>query len=169
MHTAYSQPNTSDILGVDYHDKSRINIDLIRKIIPNRDTDFYLCGTEIFMQGIYDGLIDWGVSKDNIHYESFKKSKLVGVTEDTGLSYNVLFKRSDIKATWSPASGSLLDLAEECGITPEYGCRYGACEACSASLISGEVDHDDNIAELKTERSILLCSARPSSNIEIDL
>jgi ferredoxin-NADP reductase/MOSC domain-containing protein YiiM len=169
MHTAYSQPNATDVWGVDYHDHGRISIDLIRKIIPNRDTHFYLCGTEIFMQGIYDGLIDWGVNKDNIHYESFKKSKPLGVIEDTGLSYDVLFKRSNIKSSWSPASGSLLDLAEECGITPEYGCRYGACEACSASLISGQVDHDDNIAELKTERSILLCSARPSSDIEIDL
>jgi len=169
MHTSYSQPNVTDILGIDYHDHSRINIELIREIIPSLDTSFYLCGTQTFMREIYAGLIDWGVNKDDIHYEYFKKAKPLEITQSKALSYDVFFKRSDVKAIWSSGSGSLLDLAEECGISPEYGCRYGACEACSANLISGQVDHDENVAQLKTSNSILLCSARPSSDIEIEL
>jgi len=162
-HFAYSQASDS------INTTGRLTIDTVQHIVKTQSAHFYLCGTHDFMTSMVEGLIQWGVNKADIHYEFFSQFQPLGDSAEQAESHEVHFLRSGTKVYWSPASGSLLDLAEKNGITVSHGCRYGICEACGVKLINGEVRKDENTAELNLKDSILLCSTRPISDIGIDL
>lgn len=48
-----------------------IDLPWLKTILPNKEASFYFCGPEGFMKTIHKALIDWGVHKENIHYEFF--------------------------------------------------------------------------------------------------
>ncbi len=55
-----------------------------------------------------------------------------------------------------------------------YGCRNGSCGACKTMLLSGEIDYgiyaEHALTENERQRGqVLLCQARPLSDIEIDV
>ncbi|MAM87835.1 MAG: ferredoxin [unclassified Hahellaceae] len=67
----YSQPCDSDNQGEDYDHQGRIDIDLLKDLIPALDADFYLCGPGDFLAGIIADLSERGVMPDRIHTETF--------------------------------------------------------------------------------------------------
>ena len=79
----------------------------------------------------------------------------------------VTFCKSKIQATWLAKDQlSILQLAEKSGLSPDYGCRSGACGTCERKLLKGEVDGPEG----DYPGGILICSSRPASKeIEIDL
>jgi ferredoxin len=80
----------------------------------------------------------------------------------------VAFQRSGVDATWEPAHGNLLDLAEAHGVQPEAGCRMGACHACVTPVLDGEVDHHPAPVAPPPDGSALLCCARPVGDVVLD-
>ena len=69
--------------------------------------------------------------------------------------------------TWTPDSGSILDLALRHGIAIATGCRVGQCESCAVPLVEGQVacgipldDQDDDVC--------LTCQSIPQSDVVID-
>ena len=68
----------------------------------------------------------------------------------------VTFRKSGASAAWDGSAESLLELAENAGLTPEFSCRAGICNSCKCGLLSGEVrdgstvvvDRDDEGAGL---------------------
>lgn len=66
----YSDPLESDKRGIDYDFTGYVTKDFLGSNV-NLDSDFYFCGPPIFMSSIEKSLIELGVSKDRIHYESF--------------------------------------------------------------------------------------------------
>jgi len=65
----------------------------------------------------------------------------------------------------------ILDRAEEEGIELPWGCRAGSCGSCTARLVAGRVDLEEQGAldDEHLERGlILLCSARPLSDCVIE-
>lgn len=167
-YTCYSQPKESD---TEYQKKGRIDIKAIKEIVKSVDTVFYLCGTDEFMRSIYWDLIDWGVKPAAIKYEHFSKSTPIEVTTNTvnQASYKVHFSQSNLKATWSSSSKNLLELAESCGLQPDFGCRYGICDACKVNLKAGSVIYDDSILSQNSDNTLLLCCAIPTSDIVVEL
>ncbi len=88
----------------------------------------------------------------------------------------VMFSRSGVMLSWSENDGSLLDLAEQHGLSPVSSCRSGNCSACSTKLLSGAVCYEQPISVDLAEGEVLLCSAVPAAekgqlvvNISIDL
>jgi uncharacterized protein len=60
---------------------------------------------------------------------------------------------------------SLLEVAEKAGLTPDYGCRVGACGSCKAKLLCGKV-----AGAMQPDGTVLLCTARPTSvQVEIEV
>lgn len=167
-HFCYSQPDAEDR---GYQHQGRINIKLIQQVAESKEAVFYLCGTDEFMHQTYKELIDWGVNPTNIHYEQFSKAApLEASLDDAQLtSYEIHFQKSNLKTTWSPASNSLLELAQKSGLQPTFGCKYGFCDACEVKLHSGKITYDSSIPEQKNEHSLLLCCAIPTSDLVIDL
>ncbi len=72
------------------------------------------------------------------------------------------------------ADTTLLQAALDAGLTLPYGCRDGACGACKAAIVSGEVDHGkaQEHALPLTERAaggVLTCCARPKSDVVLEV
>jgi carnitine monooxygenase subunit len=166
MHVCFSKPSPEDQLGVHYDSKGRVDATLVSALLPPGDFDFYLCGPSEFMQALYSGLTATGVQPERIHYESFGPGTVLKPefpgrhTEDpSGAALPVKFARSGVETTWSRADGTLLELAEEVGLAPAFGCRSGICGTCKTRLISGEVDYlDEPLAELGKGEILLCCS-----------
>ena len=88
----------------------------------------------------------------------------------------VMFSRSGVMLSWSENDGSLLDLAEQHGLSPLSSCRSGNCGACTTKLLAGNVYYKQPITAALAEGEVLLCSAVPAAekgqlvvNISIDL
>lgn len=75
----------------------------------------------------------------------------------------VIFSISGRSASWTPADGTLLELAERHGIHPPWSCRQGACNACLTRLVQGEVEHPAELLLQPTGDEVLLCCARPKT------
>ena len=71
MHVRYSQPSPEDVAGADYDDEGHVEIELIKRLVPHKECDFYLCGPSPFMESVFGGLLKWGVHETRIHYEFF--------------------------------------------------------------------------------------------------
>jgi ferredoxin-NADP reductase len=71
MHVAYSKPDRRDVPGRDYDSCGRVNADLVEKLLPGLDGDFYLCGPGAFLAYFVDELERRGVPAARIHVEVF--------------------------------------------------------------------------------------------------
>lgn len=167
VHVRYSSPGAEDQIGVTHDSMGRIDIDLLRQLLPSGDHDFYLCGPSEFMNSLYHGLTGMGVPPEHIYYESFGpgtvlKPDLVkhGAATDAD-SVRVEFARSGIKSAWSRADGTLLELAEEVGLAPAFGCRSGICGTCATRMIRGGVSYIEEPLADREAGNILLCCSVP--------
>ncbi len=169
-----SQPDPLSREGIDYEHSGRIDIALLKSLLPLDDYDFYLCGPGPFMQDLYDGLRALNIGDSRIHAESFGPSSLRRQPDHTpGVQpmlpvatspVPVLFQRSAKEARWVPGQGSLLALAESRGLQPEFSCRNGSCGTCGTRIISGKVTYASE-TNLKPEAGIaLLCCAQPAEH-----
>ncbi len=62
--TAQPGPNTAISTGF-------IDASLIVSMVPDRDADYYFCGPQPFMVGIYHDLLSWGIPPAQVHFEFF--------------------------------------------------------------------------------------------------
>ncbi|MDX1496251.1 MAG: MOSC N-terminal beta barrel domain-containing protein [Salinisphaeraceae bacterium] len=129
--------------------------------------EFLICGKPAFSKAFYDGLINEGVAAECLHFESFGASLAADDGDQT--EYCINFTVSSQTISWDPKQESLLTFAEEQGIDAASGCRYGACQACECTLLSGEVSYPEDIQPPGGKNKVLLCSARPKSDLEIEL
>lgn len=86
------------------------------------------------------------------------------------MAFQITFKPSD-KTIFVEADDTILSAALQQGVNIPYGCRNGACGACKAQLIHGEVHYDDEVMGLSKEEKnqsyALLCCAKPDSDITL--
>ena len=179
-HIVYSKPDETDLQAQDYDLTGRIDISMIKDLLPFDDYDFYICGPTIFMQDMYHALKDLNIADDRVHYEFFgpgatllkeepgRSDGLVGEAE-TREPVEVTFQQSEKTAKWNPSKGTLLELAESEGLTPEYSCRSGICATCETRIVSGDVDYTDPpLGEPETGYA-LICCAYPKSGEKVVL
>lgn len=48
-----------------------IDAALVESLVPGRDADYYFCGPQPFMVGIYHDLLAWGMPPAQVHFEFF--------------------------------------------------------------------------------------------------
>jgi ferredoxin-NADP reductase len=163
LHIRYSRPGPADVLGEDYHSEGRIDLELVERLRPPEDCDFYLCGPASFMQALYDGLRARGVPNRRIQMETFGPSSVKrkpdgGVNAATA-PVEVRFLRSDRRALWRPGDGSLLEFAEAQGIAAANSCRIGSCGTCVTRLVEGAVDYEQMpVADVPDGMALICCS-----------
>ncbi|MFK3971703.1 pyridoxamine 5'-phosphate oxidase family protein [Pseudomonas sp. NPDC087358] len=168
-----SQPESLARPGEDFHLAGRIDLNLLKALLPFNDFDFYVCGPASFTQGLYDELRAMHVRDARIHAETFGPSTLKRTGEQptaalqqppaATTSVAVLFEKSAKEARWQPDAGTLLELAESRGLEPEYSCRGGSCGTCKTRLISGQVHYPVPPAEMPAADHVLICCAVPAS------
>jgi len=179
IHIRYSRPLSADKEGQDYDDDGYVDIELVKRLVPNRDIDFYLCGPTPFMKSLFNGLLEWGVSESHIHYEFFgpasalqERAKVAPAKREAEIiqccqDLEVNFIKSGVKADWNPSFESILDLAEANGLSPDYSCRSGICHTCLCKLEEGEVEYVLEPLEPPDEGSVLICCSKPKTPLII--
>jgi len=167
----YSDAVEGDQLGVTHDFEGRIDIVLLKRILPFDDYDFYLCGPRAFMQTLYEGLTDLGVDEEQIHYESFGpatalrqkgKPTASAARSVTGAEpVKVCFSKSGVDVEWSPEKGTLLELAEAAGLEAAFSCRSGICGTCATRLLCGAVDYLEEATGQHIDDEVLICCSTP--------
>ena len=84
-------------------------------------------------------------------------------------NFNVKFIKSKKEINWDITQGSILELAESIGLTPESNCRIGTCATCEVILKKGSVEYEPEPFVDITEGKVLLCCSTPTSDIEIEI
>ena len=172
VHRALSQPEPEALPGRDYEHAGRLGIEQVKAALPLDDYDFYLCGPASFTQDLYEGLRAVHVPDGRIHAEAFGPSTLRRHGNDNqpvlqqppaaSEPVPVYFASSAKEARWAPASGTLLELAEARGLSPNFSCRGGSCGTCKTRLVSGQVHYPNPPAELPENGTVLICCAVPA-------
>ncbi len=183
VHYCYRFPRIEDKANGHFHSEGVLTKAGLQALLPLDDYDFYLCGPRPFMQAIYDYLREMGVSDQRIAYEFFGPASLLKagghVTEHAQVApvqkmagsgeHKIHLQRSQRDLIWDNDAVSLLDFLEANGIEPEFSCRAGICGSCEKRLISGEVCYFEEPLDEPAHDKVLLCCARPSSSIVLDL
>ncbi|MFI5012758.1 MAG: 2Fe-2S iron-sulfur cluster-binding protein [Hyphomicrobiales bacterium] len=81
----------------------------------------------------------------------------------------VTFQKTDRSADWDPNSYSLLEFAEEQGLSPAFSCRAGICSTCKTKLISGEVAYFETPLDEPEDGEALLCCSKPMTDVVLDI
>ncbi|MFK0330760.1 pyridoxamine 5'-phosphate oxidase family protein [Rhizobium sp. NPDC090275] len=170
--------------GRDYEAQGRIDMALLRAVLPFNDYDFYLCGPPGFMQSVYDGLRGLNIADGRIHAEAFGVASVArsgGVSAEAApvqaraaadVPVPVYFTQSAKEARWEPKGGTLLELAEARGLQPEFSCRLGNCGSCRTKVLSGAVAYTrEPTAEVAEDEALICCAvpAKGETRLELDL
>ena len=174
-HSVLSHVDGAITRGSDFHHAGRITREFLAPVLPLGDSDYYLCGPPAFMQGMYDLLRSLGVADKRIFAEAFGPASLKREPDDGAGSEMQLhaadeaiveFENSHFQQSWTPQSGSLLELAEAHGLTPAYGCRSGQCGTCKVRLLGGQVAYQYQPDAVLEEGDVLLCCCVPAKTTD---
>lgn len=149
---------------------------------------FMICGPADFMSSIARGLVEHQVDPANVAYESFGgNSAAVDLAhpsanqQATGpvVDHQITLTQSGRTLSWRSMSrtdgdadgqvGSLLELAEANGIALESSCRSGNCGECLLRLAEGNVQYDQTPECDRTSDQVVMCVARPTSDLAIEV
>jgi ferredoxin len=134
------------------------------------------------MTDMHDALAAIGVGPARIHTELFGALPSInpGLTGQTrrpphapagppGTGPLVTFARSGVSAPFPPSRRSVLDLADACDVPIRWACRTGVCHTCITPLLSGEVTYSPDPLELPADGQVLICCARPDTDLVLDM
>ena len=71
IHYRYSEGTNSSIAKQATVSTGFIDAELIESLVPEQDGDYYFCGPQAFMVGIYHQLLAWGIPPSQTHFEFF--------------------------------------------------------------------------------------------------
>ena len=182
-YVCYSRPSAVDKVGEDFDAAGHLSRSTFDQVGVPREADAYLCGPTRFMGEMKEALVAFGVAPQRIHLEIFNGSESItpGVVSapprtphlpeaDADTGPLVSFARSGIAAHWKPSAyQSILELAEACDVPVRWSCRTGVCHTCESGLISGAVDYAPQPLDSPAEGNLLVCCARPTRDLVIDL
>lgn len=128
---------------------------------------YYFCGPAAMSQRYSVDLIQQGVSAEAIHTELFGLALAVS---EGPVKQAVMIQQGKVTSVEVAAGVSLLQAAEQQGLTPRFGCRIGVCYQCVCQKKSGQV------LNLRTGKisgdgpeQIQLCISAAHSNLQIEL
>jgi ferredoxin-NADP reductase/MOSC domain-containing protein YiiM len=181
-HICYSSPDPEDRPNVDFNAPGRLDMRVLQELNLPRNSDFYICGPSTFMSDLTAGLAALGISRDCIHTEMFGAgpSRTPGIAAvprrpphlpegPVGSGPLVSFARTGLDVRWSPAHGSLLELAEACDVPVRWACRTGVCHTCETGLVAGKIGYRPDPVDAPLDGNVLICCSKPEGDVVIDL
>ncbi|GAB2736245.1 MOSC and FAD-binding oxidoreductase domain-containing protein [Kitasatospora kifunensis] len=147
------------------------------------DACAYVCGPEQFMTSVTEALVDLGIDRTSIHTEPFGTLASInpGLTPavqvpphppvgEPGTGPLVTFARSGLAVPWNEATApSLLELAEACDVPTRWSCRTGVCHTCVTTILSGEAVYRPDPLDPPRPGRLLVCCARPTTDVVLDM
>ncbi|WP_330284597.1 MOSC and FAD-binding oxidoreductase domain-containing protein [Streptomyces sp. NBC_00588] len=159
----------------------RLTKDELTALKVPADATAYICGPTAFMTDMTDALVAAGIDPARVHTELFGALPAInpGLTGRTarpphqppgppGTGPTVTFARSGISTPF-PGGGSVLELADACDVPARWSCRTGVCHTCVTPLLSGRVTYEPAPLEPPADGDVLICCARPGSDIVLDM
>ncbi len=161
-------------------DDERVNIDydylghITKNHLPvDGRAEYFVCGPEGFMKNMIAYLKELEVDESKIYSETFGTQVKPGtekVLSDTETkAFEVMLTKSNNRLIWKKGMGSLLELVESAGLKPDSSCRMGTCSTCQSKLIKGTYEYDPEPLMETDQDNILICCAKPTSDMEIAL
>lgn len=154
-----------------------VTADMLSRVPEIRSRRIHLCGPPVMMDAVKKELAALGVPEGSIKMELFlgvpKPTALPSVAApkvDVVQSATCNFARSGKSAPLREGQ-TVLEAAEENGVTIEYQCRQGYCGVCKVKLIDGNVTmavQDGLTPADKASGLILACQAKAKSDISVD-
>jgi ferredoxin-NADP reductase/MOSC domain-containing protein YiiM len=142
----------------------------------------YVCGPASFMADMQQALAAIGIDPAHIHNELFGalpsiNPGLAGQTREPphqpagppGTGPLVTFARSGISTRFPTGWRSVLELADACDVPTRWSCRTGVCHTCVTPVLSGEVRYRPDPLEPPAKGRVLVCCARPATDIVLDM
>ena len=177
LQLCWSDPLPEDVLGRDFQQRGRIDLELLRRQLPLKPFRFYICGPTAMLQSLVPALEDWGVPDQRIHFEAFgpasvrRKSAapVLATVPDEAASLVVTFSRSGQQLPWQTTAGTLLELAEAQGIKVDSGCRAGGCGTCQTTILAGEVAYRQTPDFDPEPGTCLMCVCTPKTSVSLEL
>lgn len=128
----------------------------------------FICGPSPMIQQARKVLNDAGIAKENIHFEFFGTAPIEIENSEQGVVNFYASEKTVISD--KDKTLTLLEQAEEQGITPVSGCRIGVCHQCICKKKSGVVfntrtqEYSDTGSE-----EIQLCISVAQGDVVLDL
>jgi ferredoxin-NADP reductase/MOSC domain-containing protein YiiM/ferredoxin len=173
---------TADELRHGHAEPGRITKDKLAALGVPTAADAYLCGPAAFMSDVGEALTAIGVEPARIHTELFGALPPInpGVTNQTartphqpsgpvGTGPLVTFARSGISTPFTLGARSVLELADACDVPSRWSCRTGVCHTCVTPLLAGDISYAPDPLEPPPDGEILICCARPDTDIVVDI
>ncbi len=142
----------------------------------------YVCGPAAFMADVEQALTAIGLDACHIRTELFGALASIrpGVIDaptraphppsgPPGTGPLITFARSGISAPFAVETKSILEFADACDISTRSSCRAGVCHTCTTPLISGSIIYKPSPLEPPTDGDVLICCARPETDIVLDM
>ncbi len=177
LQLCWSDPLPADVLGRDFQQRGRIDLELLRRQLPLKPFHFYICGPTAMLQSLVPALEDWGVPEQRIHLEAFgpasvrRKSAapVLATVPDEAAGLVVTLSRSGKQLPWQSSAGTLLEFAEAQGISVDSGCRAGGCGTCQTTILAGKVAYRQTPDFDPEPGTCLLCVCTPKTSVSLDL
>jgi ferredoxin-NADP reductase/MOSC domain-containing protein YiiM len=159
----------------------RLSKDTLAALGLPADATAYVCGPQSFMADMRQALTESGIDPARIRTELFGALPPInpGLTGQArrsphqpdgppGTGPLVTFARSGISAPIG-AQRSVLELADACDVPSRWSCRTGVCHTCVTPLLSGSITYAPDPLELPADGQVLICCARPGTDIVLDM
>jgi ferredoxin len=135
------------------------------------------------MTDMRQALTEAGIDPAHIHTELFGTLAAInpGLTDHParaphqppgppGTGPLVTFARSGIAVPFDADNNrSVLELADACDVPTRWSCRTGVCHTCVTPLLSGTVTYSPDPLEPPADGEILICCARPGTDLVLDM
>jgi len=140
----------------------------LRRLVPGyRDTDTWACGPAGLMDLVhaaYAGQDGDDALSPRLRTEFFKPPRIASGAADG----DVTFERSGAGAANTGAT--LLEQAEDAGLTPAYGCRMGICFTCTSVKTSGCTKNvQTGETDSEPDKKIQLCVSVPVGDVTVEI
>ena len=126
--------------------------------VARPDTLVYACGPEPLLDAVADRMTAWPAGA--LRVERFTP-KTVG-TGEPDTAFEVEFAASGVTAVVPPGV-SVLSVAEDAGLLPDWSCREGTCGTCETTVLGGRAEHRDSLLtddEREEQATMMICVSR---------
>ena len=167
---AMSNPGDDAWSGIRGHIDSALLASTVQDLISRRA---HICGPPAMMSAVKAALLELGVHETLVKTEAFgtvTRNPATKRTQSTGIAGKVVFQASETTAP-VPLDATILDVADEFGVSIDNACRSGTCASCRVRLVSGNVSMEVEDALTPQERAegyILACQAKVRGDVTVD-
>jgi ferredoxin-NADP reductase/predicted pyridoxine 5'-phosphate oxidase superfamily flavin-nucleotide-binding protein len=165
---AYGDRLQRDLAGqitMYFQDEDQVlDIEHVLKMAANT-SPVYVCGPTGLISAVQDIAKQLQIATERIHFERFTSAP-----HGENTAFEVVLRRSQ-RIIPIAADQSVLAAMQAAGIDTLSDCGVGNCGTCAVKVLSGEVEHRDNVLN-QNERTRLMCicvSRAKSARLELNL